>query len=531
MFAFAELVRVARHGRRRRATSTAIRASMLLSAALLLEIADPPVARAWGSWLVSPSAGDPSPSPGDPSPSPGDTRRRQDDTAVDLAGSPPRPPAEGTPAPEPSATSPGQQRPLPVYSGRPPPPARPAEIFVWVPRTLLLPAHLVAEYVLRRPLVGLVRLGEKHHLWARLYHLATWNDGRAGVYPFASLDLGQLASGGLALFAREAGSPRNDLRASVALGRDGVLALRASDHLALWQGSGGGLFVRGYLVRRPDGSFFGPGGNSRQSDRTYFSYDDRAADVGIDARLAQMSTVALYAGYRRMELSTDTGSPERTSIAERYGGPGQPPLPPGFEGYRLLRAGTALVLDSRSSSFEERKSTGLRLEAGAGYARETSGTEASFATWNVALAGFWDASGADHVLALQLVTLFAEPIAGASIPFTELPSLGGRELMRGFLAGRLRDRSAVAATLQYRYPVWSFLDGELFAGVGNVFPGHLQGLRPSRLYLDCGAGLRTTFSREDSFVLTIAFGSRRFDDPEFRAVDAVRVLAGVNHGF
>jgi hypothetical protein len=502
------------------------------AAALLLRITDPPVARAWGSFPAVPAAaGDPPPA-GDLPPTPAHPRPDQTDADLDLAGSPPAPPPpnESAATPPPSA-SPGQRRPLPVYSGRPPPSAEPAQIFVWVPRTLLLPAHLVVEYVVRRPLVNLVALGEKHHLGAHIYRLATWNDGRAGVYPIASLDLGQLANGGLALFAREAGSPHNDLRASAAFGRDGVLALRAFEHFKLWRGAGGGLFVRGHLVRRPDGSFFGLGGSSRQSDRTYFSYDDRTADFGIDARLAEMSTVVVHAGYRRMQLSTDTRSVERVSIAERYGNPGQPPLPPGFEGYTLLRAGTALVLDSRSSTFEGRQSTGLRLEAGASYAREISGTEASFVTWSAALAGFWDVSGADHVLAIQISTLFAEPIGGASVPFTELPSLGGRELMRGFLTGRFRDRSAAVATLQYRYPVWSFLDAELFSGVGNVFPGHLQGLRPSRLYLDYGAGLRTTFSREASFVLTVAFGSRRFDDPEFRAIDAIRVLFGVNHGF
>jgi hypothetical protein len=451
-------------------------------------------------------------------------------TTSDLAGAPTSPPAEGAPLPPPSA-APGHRRPLPDYDGQPPPAPPPARVLVWAPRTLLLPAHLVAEYALRRPLVGLVAFGEKHHVWAHLYHLATWDDGRAGVYPFINLDLGVKSTAGLAVFANELFSPRNDFRAAAALGGDGVIDLGVRDHLDLWPSPGGGLFLRAGFLRRPDGVYFGPGGLSRQSDRTYFAYDQRTADVGTDGRLGGMSTVALYAGVRTLAFDADTRSADRISIAERYGGPGQPSLPPGFGGYTLLRAGTALVLDSRSRDFDNPSSTGLRLEAKAEYAREPGAAGSGFATWGTALAGFWGVSDAGHVLALELVAHFAEPIGGTVIPFTELPALGGRELMRGFMANRLRDRSAAAATLQYQYPVWSFLDGEIFAGAGNTFPDHLRGLRPTHLYLSYGASLRTTFSREASFALTFALGSRRLDDPEFQAADSVRFLIGVNHGF
>src|SRR3954453_18964954 len=78
----------------------------------------------------------------------------------------------------------------PSYDGRPPAPPTAREGLIWVPRAVLLPAHLVAEYVLRRPIVGLGWWGDEHYLWNRIHDFFTWDEGRAGVYPIANIDLG-----------------------------------------------------------------------------------------------------------------------------------------------------------------------------------------------------------------------------------------------------------------------------------------------------------------------------------------------------
>ena len=103
--------------------------------------------------------------------------------------------------------------------------------------------------------------------------------------------------------------------------------------------------------------------------------------------------------------------------------------------------------------------------------------------------------------------------------------------MRGFLGGRLRGPSTLVGTLQYRYPVSSFLEGELFSAMGNAFLGHLDGLSPGHLFSSSGLGLRTTFARDASIVLTIAAASTRLDDPGFTLLQETRVSLGVIHGF
>ena len=56
------------------------------------------------------------------------------------------------------------------------------------------------------------------------------------------------------------------------------------------------------------------------------------------------------------------------------------------------------------------------------------------------------------------------------VPFTELPALGGRHSLRGFASERFRDRRAGLATLEYRYPATTWLQGRVFADWGMTAP-------------------------------------------------------------
>jgi len=441
----------------------------------------------------------------------------------------------GPPAPSvstalpPASAGTGIERPVPAY-GRPAAPSTPGEAFVWGPRAILYPVHLAAEYVVRRPLVSFTSFGDRHYLWQRTYDLFTWNDGRAGVYPIADVEVALKSTAGVALFSRATETSPNSVHASAAASNEGTFDLRVRDHVDLWGPGRGGAYVHATWVRRPDGMYFGQDGISRQSDLRYYAYDDRAAQIGVDGRLGGMNLVSVELAARDVDFSTDTRSASRQSIATSYGGVGQPPLPAGFGGYGVLGPRLALALDSRDPRYEHPTGTGVRFEGYVGYTTTLRGASASFVPWGASLAGFWDVSGVNHVLALEVAARFTEAITGA-VPFTELPTLGGQRLLGGFYGGRFRDESAIAAEVQYRYPIWIYVDSELFAGVGNTFPDHLDGFALDRLYLSYGIGLRTTFSREVSIVAMAGAGTRRFDDPDFRFVDATRLTVGAVRGF
>jgi hypothetical protein len=86
-------------------------------------------------------------------------------------------------------------------------------------------------------------------------------------------------------------------------------------------------------------------------------------------------------------------------------------------------------------------------------------------------------------------------VAGGEVPVLMLPALGGKELMRGYLEGRLRDRTAAVVQGEARFPLIGRLGGTAFAEAGRVGPrvGALQAGRPE---FSAGGGLRFRITDE-----------------------------------
>ena len=448
--------------------------------------------------------------------------------APDLTGTPPPPPRQ----PE-RATAPvpvGAKRSVPDYDGRAPEPPTAREGFIWIPRVLLFPAHATAEYLVRRPLVGFLRWGEEHYVFKRVYDAVTWDGGHSGVYPLASLDIGVKSTVGLAMVDQSFLAPANSLRMAASASTQGVLSVGGQDRLGVFRDGTGTLSLGASYVQRPDGVFYGLGADTHNTDKTFYSFVSRGAALALAGNLGGLHRAVVEVGYRDTRFGASRISADVPSVDQRYGGPGQAPLPAGWAGYDLTWSRAALVIDTRSPSFES-PGTGLRLGTSVSYGISPRDPELQLVSWGADAGGFYDLTGAHHVLALLLATHFSEKLAERDVPFTELPILGGVEWMRGFLGGRLRGASTLVGTVSYRYPVGNFLDGELFSSVGNAFPGHLDGFAMQRLFLNWGMGLRTTFARDASFSVTLAFASNRFDAGDFDPIDATRFSIGVIHGF
>jgi hypothetical protein len=448
--------------------------------------------------------------------------------AADASGSPPGPPAD--PAPPAPPISSGDRRPVPDYGRPAPPPPTAREAFLWVPRTLLLPARLTTEYVVLRPTMAFVRWGDEHYVFRRIYDALTWDDGRSGVYPLASFDLGLKSTVGLAVVDGSFGSNDNSLHAAVSASTQDVLTVGAQDRLRVLRNGSGELQLGGGFTRRPDGVFYGTGADTRSSDKMFYAYETRAASVGMTGNLGGLHRTAVEIGYKDTQIRGSSITSGTPSVDARYGGAGQPPLPAGWGGYDLAWSRAFLVLDSRSPRFED-SGSGVRIDGGASFGVSPREPDLRLLGWQLEAGGYYDLSGARHVLSLQVAAHFIERVGPRPIPFTELPSLGGQDWMRGFLAGRLRGNSTLVTTLQYRYPVLALVEAEIFTALGNAFGDHLEDVALERFFLNWGVGLRTTFARDAAIAATIAFASNRLDDPAFRIVDATRISLGVIHGF
>ena len=96
---------------------------------------------------------------------------------------------------------------------------------------------------------------------------------------------------------------------------------------------------------------------------------------------------------------------------------------------------------------------------------------------------------------------------GAVVPFFLLPSLGGNDTLRGFRAHRFRGPHAILLQGEYRWEIWSGLEGALFYDAGKVTERRSD-LNLRSLERDYGFGIR--FNTDNGIIMRVdaAFGSR-----------------------
>jgi hypothetical protein len=446
---------------------------------------------------------------------------------LDQTGTPSAPPADAQLPP--ASAAPGVRRPVPRYDGRPEAAPDLAETLVWVPRAVLFPVHVVAEYGLRRPFIGAITWSEEHYVAPRLVRVFTSEDGKRGAYPYFLVDMGMRPRLGVVAYADSFGHPDNDLRLTGSLARTDVFSVAAQNQTRLLRGRRASLVLRAGYAQSDTHRFQGTGPDSATSDAFLFALRQTDASVALEGPLRGLGRAGLFLRFRDARFGSSRYEGTDRDLATTHGAAGQPALPPGWEGYQLLGTGAHVTLDSRSA--ETGGGSGVRVEVDGAFSLDPRNTEVRFGEWGAELAGFVDVSGHENVLGARVAARFQENAGPAAIPFTERIALGGNETMRGFLAGRMRGNSAFLAELQYRYAIWTFVDAELFTGLGNTFDGHLDGFRPGALFWTSGLSLRTNLSRDSSWGVGVALGSSRLDAADFTAADHVRLFAGLNQGF
>jgi len=510
----------------------------------------------WVSDVLVVSPRPPAPPAPEPEPDPVDALVEQYSTAKDdlrtvlegkdLVGTPEGPPREPTLPPVSAET--GTKRPLPDYDGREARPMSAGEILAWVPRALFLPVHLVMNYLVRVPIVWSLTRLEEHYVFKRIERLITFRDGKSVIYPTFFGDFGLRPAVGLINNNNDLFFAGNSLSVGVGYGGDDFIHLGATNTTTVLSDDSGRLRLFADFIIRPDQPYYGEGPFTSTDDR--YNYKIRRLNVGWDLRavLADLTWIRFFQSFRDVEFNDDAINDTLALLAPAPGDCGTedfsytpratPYAPCGYTndgGYRLLTSGIEVKLDSRDPDTEFQAGSGVLLEAHATFEFDPNDLARHFVRFGGEAAGFWDFTGVGHTLALRVVMDTAERTGSSDkpIPFTELPTLGGLETMRGFLPRRFIGDSAFMTELSYRYPIWSLIDAELFASVGNTFDHNFSGFSFERLHLSSGIGLRTSFTRDASLQLLFAIGTKRFEEMENDRfeVDSIRFAFGYVQGF
>jgi outer membrane protein assembly factor BamA len=95
---------------------------------------------------------------------------------------------------------------------------------------------------------------------------------------------------------------------------------------------------------------------------------------------------------------------------------------------------------------------------------------------------------------------------GSRVPFYLQRTLGGPDDLRGFRRSRFRDRHALLLQAEYRWEIFTAVDGALFYDAGKV-ASRLEDLNLRDLESDYGIGFR--FGTQNGVFLRVegAFGS------------------------
>ncbi|MCC7537450.1 MAG: BamA/TamA family outer membrane protein [Deltaproteobacteria bacterium] len=416
------------------------------------------------------------------------------------------------------------RRAVPDYDARADPGADAGDVLLWVPRILASPLYLVSEYVLRRPIGWLISTIEQSGFARALLDFFTLEERTGGFAPAGLLDYGFRVSGGFYVFFDDVGFEGHEIRLFASTGGYDWISATLADRYRLSEHAE--ISIRAHVVRRSDWLFGGIGWQTAESDRSRYQSDRQELTAVLEAEPYRASRLVVTAGVRRVEIDRGTccGDPALADLVRD----GRASIPPGYGGYFAYLQRIDLAFDTRRPL--PHAGHGIRIEGHVEHAFALADPVASrWARYGGAIAGYLDVTGEHRVLGLALYASFVDPLGTREVPFTELTVLGGKAPMRGYLEGRLSGRSAAAATLDYRWPIWVWLDGTFFVAAGNVFGPQLEDFAWDRLRISFGGGLRTNGRPDHSFDVMLALGSEPIVTGA--ALTSVRLFIGTSRGF
>lgn len=245
---------------------------------------------------------------------------------------------------------------------------------------------------------------------------------------------------------------------------------------------GGRVFadVHGRRYAYPEEDFFGLGPRSLREAHT--TYDLRSTDVGGLAGVRLTPWLSLGSG---LELLTPR-------IA---GLPDQP---------NFVRADASAEINTRLPRANPRQ--GYRYALGYQHFEALGDSARDFHRLEADVQQYISLYKNRRVLALHALASVSDPTNDQDVPFYYQKTLGGPDDLRGFRQFRFRDRHMILLQAEYRWEIFTAVDGAIFYDAGKV-ASRIEDLNFADLESDYGIGFR--FGTANGVFLRVegAFGS------------------------
>ncbi len=249
----------------------------------------------------------------------------------------------------------------------------------------------------------------------------------------------------------------------------------------------------------PSEEFFGTGGDSRREDFVTYGLKNLIVGGGAGVRPHPWLSVAGRVEWLTPRVS---GGTRDRSIQDLFDDASTPGLDrqPDFLRYEL------------SADFNYRQPLGNPRRGGRYFVAYSHFDDRdldaySFSRIDVDLQQYIPLFSDRRVLALRMMTSASDVTGQNQVPFYLQPTLGGPDDLRGFRRFRFRDENLLLLQAEYRWEIFTAVDGAIFYDAGKV-ASRAEDLDFSDLESDYGIGFR--FGTVNGIFLRVegAFGSR-----------------------
>ena len=233
--------------------------------------------------------------------------------------------------------------------------------------------------------------------------------------------------------------------------------------------------------------FYGIGNQTKETDRFMISFDL----IKFQTKAFKQIHGSFYGGvfYQYQKLYNQDITLKNNMMSE---------IITGGMGYTASGIGPVLIFDKRNNPLNPSK--GCYIESSYQYYSKLSGSENIFSTF------IFDAR--------KYETFFDKLVWNANaylalnkgfVPYRMLSALGGPRFLRGYYAGRFRDKNMMVLQQEFRMPIYKRFGLAVFGGIGSV-SNSTKELLKNEVHYDYGLGLRIKINKKENTNLRIDYG-------------------------
>jgi len=236
----------------------------------------------------------------------------------------------------------------------------------------------------------------------------------------------------------------------------------------------------------PD-KFWGIGKIAPHSNEEEYSYHQYYIYLHPQLLLAKSFFVGLLYEYQNVaNVKYDSGGLfDKENVIGRYG-------------YHVSGLGLSFTYDTRNNAFSP--NGGMLMQFYFNHFAPFFASNYTYTNFVIDVRKFFRIYN-QQVLALQAYGFFNEGV----VPLRSLASLGGASEMRGYYAGRYRDKNMYVFQTEYRTPLFWKVGAVAFGGIGNV-GSDLKEINFQYLKYSYGLGLRFALNKAEKLNLRLDYG-------------------------